>query len=358
MKDKILNEQELVHRGKYIQWKSNIGKTLDILFNNKKYKMTIIDVFNTKSAIMVQLKWNENILKPMASSMIKNMNFKNILEPSNLIKDDILKFNFKIDYEKTINKLKYTKEFINKLTVGSEFRLYFKCKLCGTSIESPLRYRDLIDNKGHIRRCNFCGDKISIGEKFIGNLLNKLNIDFIKELGATTFCWCDKYKYDFYFEYNNEKYIIETHGEQHYRNIGRGRTLKEEQINDKHKKELALKNNINNYIVLNCSKENEIKNNILKSNLIKIIQNKNINWEEIYHNCFQPILFDICEQWKIKGNTRENLLDICNEFKISEFKARKILKTGETIGLCKYDKEQLIRNRIEKQRKNKTTLND
>lgn len=145
---------------------------------------------------------------------------------------------------------------------------------------------------------------------------------------------------------------------QHYRNIGRGRTLKEEQINDKHKKELALKNNINNYIVLNCSKENEIKNNILKSNLIKIIQNKNINWEEIYHNCFQPILFDICEQWKIKGNTRENLLDICNEFKISEFKARKILKTGETIGLCKYDKEQLIRNRIEKQRKNKTTLND
>ena len=63
------------NRGKYIQWKNNIGKTLNILFNNKEYKMTIIDVFNTKSAIMVQLKWNDNILKPMASSMIKNMNF-------------------------------------------------------------------------------------------------------------------------------------------------------------------------------------------------------------------------------------------------------------------------------------------
>ena len=261
----------------------------------------------------------------------------------NFIKDDIKETNFTIDYIKTIDKLKYTKDFIDNLTVGSDFKLYFKCKLCNTTIENPIRYRDLIDNKGHIRRCDFCGDKISIGEKFIGILLKELNIDYIKELGKTTFDWCNNYKYDFYFEFNNESYIIETHGEQHYRDIGKGRSLEEEQLNDKIKKEIALKNNINNYIVLDCRKDENIKNNILNSNLIKIIKEKNICWEEIYHRCFQPILFEVCKQWNEKGNTRENLLNICDNFKISEFKARKLLKTGESINICKYDSKLLIK---------------
>lgn len=275
----------------------------------------------------------------------------------NFIKDDIKETNFTIDYIKTIDKLKYTKDFIDNLTVGSDFKLYFKCKLCNTTIENPIRYRDLIDNKGHIRRCDFCGDKISIGEKFIGILLKELNIDYIKELGKTTFDWCNNYKYDFYFEFNNESYIIETHGEQHYRDIGKGRSLEEEQLNDKIKKEIALKNNINNYIVLDCRKDENIKNNILNSNLIKIIKEKNICWEEIYHKCFQPILFEVCKQWNEKGNTRENLLNICDNFKISEFKARKLLKTGESINICKYDSKLLIKQRGEKISKiNKTNL--
>ena len=353
MENKILNENELIHRGKYIQWKNNINKKLYILYNNKTYILKITNVFNTKNAIKVELEYNGIKLKPMASSMIKNFNFKNIFIPSDFIKDDIKETNFTIDYIKTIDKLKYTKDFIDNLTVGSDFKLYFKCKLCNTTIENPIRYRDLIDNKGHIRRCDFCGDKISIGEKFIGILLKELNIDYIKELGKTTFDWCNNYKYDFYFEFNNESYIIETHGEQHYRDIGKGRSLEEEQLNDKIKKEIALKNNINNYIVLDCRKDENIKNNILNSNLIKIIKEKNICWEEIYHKCFQPILFEVCKQWNEKGNTRENLLNICDNFKISEFKARKLLKTGESINICKYDSKLLIKQRGEKIRKNK-----
>ena len=40
----------------------------------------------------------------------------------------------------------------------------------------------------------------------------------IKEYNKKHEKWVQKYRYDFYFELNNEKYIIETHGEQHYYN--------------------------------------------------------------------------------------------------------------------------------------------
>ena len=38
----------------------------------------------------------------------------------------------------------------------------------------------------------------------------QLNIDFIKEYSKTNDMWCSKYRYDFYFKLNNEKYIVET----------------------------------------------------------------------------------------------------------------------------------------------------
>ena len=49
------------------------------------------------------------------------------------------------------------------------------------------------------------------------------------------------YKYDFYFEHNNESYIIETHGSQHYVEgkfsvIKGGRSLEGEQENDELKR--------------------------------------------------------------------------------------------------------------------------
>ena len=50
----------------------------------------------------------------------------------------------------------------------------------------------------------------------MSNVLNYLNIDFKTQVSKNTFNWCKNYRYDFYFELNNEKYIIETHGGQHY----------------------------------------------------------------------------------------------------------------------------------------------
>ena len=55
-------------------------------------------------------------------------------------------------------------------------------------------------------------DGISYAEKFMINVLKQLKLDFKKQLSCSTFKWCKKYRYDFYFRYKNEYYIIETHG--------------------------------------------------------------------------------------------------------------------------------------------------
>lgn len=96
-------------------------------------------------------------------------------------------------------------------------------------------------------------------------------INFIHD---STTSWSDTKRYDFYLPDHN--IIIETHGEQHYDDkfisYG-GRTLKEEQENDKYKEQIARDNGVKHYIVIGCrySDNKWIKENILKSDLSKSI---------------------------------------------------------------------------------------
>jgi hypothetical protein len=118
------------------------------------------------------------------------------------------------------------------------------------------------------------------------SILEQLGSNFQTQLTKKTFEWCDKYKYDFYFETNNEKYIIETHGLQHYEENNNFEMSLSEQIeNDRLKKELAIKNGIKeeNYIVIDCrrSELDWIKSDIIKSNLFKLYDFKNVNWTKV-----------------------------------------------------------------------------
>ena len=96
-----------------------------------------------------------------------------------------------------------------------------------------------------------CENSISYPEKFIISILNQLNIKYIKEYSPL---WSNNKRYDFYLEDYNT--IIECNGNQHYSNNNfstcGGKTLNEEQQNDKYKKELALNNEVEHYIVVDC----------------------------------------------------------------------------------------------------------
>ena len=189
-----------------------------------------------------------------------------------------------------------------------------------------------------------CGDGISYNEKFIISLLDQLEIEYIKEYKPK---WSNNKRYDFYFEYNNKFVIIECHGEQHYEEQKRGRTLKEEQDNDKLKEQLAYKNGINNYIILDCriSELKQIKNSILNSELSEIFNLNNIDWlkcEEFAIN-FNKVK-EVCDYWNNK-NEEDTIINISKKLNLSRDMIKRYLKKGDTLGWCNYNgKEEMKKN--------------
>ena len=199
--------------------------------------------------------------------------------------------------------------------------------------------------------CN-CGDSVSYPEKFMFNMLTQLGIDFIWQLTKINFKWCGKYKYDFYFAINEEEYIIETHGEQHYEKSRNYMSLEKNIKNDRIKYELAIKNGIKpeNYIAIDFRYSNLKwgRENIINSRLNQIFDLTNINWEE-------------CNMYAIKSNKIKESCDVWNNRKYNESVStiakqigmdrnvlRKYLKRGSELGLCDYDPREERRKTNEK----------
>lgn len=222
-----------------------------------------------------------------------------------------------------INDIPTTAPWMVKYFQGGydEAKLYTKrsmkkihpiCPDCGMIREKEV----VIDNIYKFKSigCN-CGDNISYPEKFMFNTLEQLQLMFKTQLNKSMFDWCSSYKYDFYFEYNNEQYIIETHGMQHYTEKHRKhrRTLLQEQENDRLKKELALANGIKpeNYIIINCSYStlDWIKQNILNSRLNEIFDLNIINWKECsQYACTN--LIKMVQELKQSDNTIKSIMNI------------------------------------------------
>lgn len=180
-----------------------------------------------------------------------------------------------------------------------------------------------------------CGDGISYPEKFIISLLNQLNIKYIKEYKSN---WSDNKKYDFYLKKYNT--IIECNGEQHYINerTFKNRSLKEEQENDKMKKQLALNNGIDKYIILDCRKSDLkwIENSILNSELNNMFDLSKVSWVRCEEFALGNRVKEICDYWNDKKDW-ETTIDIANKFNLSKKTVRKYLKQGCKLGWCDYN---------------------
>lgn len=183
--------------------------------------------------------------------------------------------------------------------------------------------------------CTNCGSGVSVPEKFMRNIFKELNVSFKSE---KTFQWSQRKRYDFYFKYYNEEYIIEIHGTQHYSEgwAKRGRSLAEEQENDKFKKELAIKNGIkeDNYIVINANKNNLkiMSKSVQESNLSKIFDINSIDLTMCYFNSFVNEVERACEEW----NTHKNISKVAKILNLSDGTIREYLKRGQVLGLCNY----------------------
>ena len=231
-------------------------------------------------------------------------------------------------------------------TYYSSKKVWIKCPYC--EYEKYMRIENL---KRKEFTCPKCSDGISFPEKFMLNLLNNLKElnqlkDFKYQYSKLNANWCGRKRYDFYFELNGEGYIIETHGEQHYRETGLGK-LEENKQNDLNKYNLAISNGIKpeNYIVIDCRKSELefIKNNILSSRLNEIFNLNTIDWINIEENSTKNIIKEVCCYWKLHRNIKNEMITAKHLERI--FKLRRpcilnYLKIGTRLGWCNYNPEE------------------
>jgi hypothetical protein len=166
----------------------------------------------------------------------------------------------------------------------------------------------------------------------MAHLLEQIHINFETE---KIFDWSNRKKYDFYIKSLN--CIIEMNGAQHYINKNfsyknKYRTLKEEQINDNFKEQLAKDNGIKNYIIIDARYSNldYIKNSILNCELFKLSDLSNVDWNLIDLNSLKSNLITACSLW----DNDYKLVDICKELDLSIETIRRYIRKGNKIGLC------------------------
>ncbi len=242
------------------------------------------------------------------------------------------------------------RELAYNKSYGSTEEVLIQCPKC--KFKKPYSISKLI-SRGF--PCRKCGDGISYPEKFIFNFLEQLHDEFEVQ---KIFEWSDKKQYDFYIPRHN--LIIEAHGLQHYENnYSFSPNVKLENIkeNDKYKHELALKNNISHYVVLNSSEweNNWMRNEIEKSKLSTLYDLSKINWVECQMFACSSRVFEASELWNEFLSTDL----VSKKMKISRTTVIKYLKQGNVLGWCSYDpKKNMIENGRRNGKKRKTNYSN
>ena len=238
-------------------------------------------------------------------------------------------------------KFKIKEDIAKQYTKSSSQKILLTCPNCGRQKEIR------IDNLYHQGFSCICGDGISYPEKFMMGILDQLGVDYIFQLTKNAFKWCEKFRYDFYIPLLNM--IIETHGRQHYEENGiNNRSLKEEQENDRYKEELAIKNRINQYIIIDCRYSNKeyIKSSILNSKLNESFDLTKVDWEKCEEFALGSLIREVCNYWNNKEDW-ETTRDLMEVFKLSRTTIIDYLKRGAELGMCNYiPKEQMSINGV------------
>lgn len=242
---------------------------------------------------------------------------------------------------KTVNPVLYEclkdKSISNKYTINSRAKTDFICPCCGKTIKN--KSIDKANRRG--LRCK-CQDGNSLGEKYFYQVIKSLDesVEVEKYLNNNY-----SYRYDFYGCVNDKTWICEIQGKQHntksFETCG-GRSLKEEIKNDKLKKEYALSQGIDYYIQINSKESgfNQLKDEILRSELTCLYDFNNVNWVDCYRKSLMSDVITVTGLW----NQGKKIMEICTITGLSKGTVRKHLTKSNEIGLCNYD--HTIRNEI------------
>lgn len=217
------------------------------------------------------------------------------------------------------NLLKY-KEDGHKYKATSHKKIWFICPFCKNEI-----FRTPQAVNGFGLQCPNCSSGISYPERLMSIILSKLNINYKFQFSPE---WIKPYRYDFEFEFQNQKYIVEMDGGWHYSdNNLSGKTLNEIQQIDNYK---DIKAKQNNYIIIriDCdyksnNREKYLKDKILDSKLVQVLNLSIIDWEECLYLANIPMLNQVIKAW---NNGTKTVLDLMNMFSLSDTTVWRYLK--------------------------------
>lgn len=217
------------------------------------------------------------------------------------------------------------------------------CPDCGKEKQARI---DSLARNGFI--CTICGDGISYPNKVARNAI--LTFDNQFDYIRFEYYLKDKdkqYRYDIYFELNNQKYVVEIDGSIH--NLGAfNRKAIGIQENDKRKDALAKNNNIN-LIRIPCPNDSleEIKNGFEESILSTIFDLSLINWEEVDKISQKSLVKKVCDYFN--EDEKIKYKDISIKLKIPVSTVGKYVRKGVKLGwVSKEYYEDYIRSRKNK----------
>lgn len=176
----------------------------------------------------------------------------------------------------------------------SNKKLPFICPHCKNELYKTVSF---VSSSG--LSCNYCGDTYSYPNRFMTNLLNILNVDFVNEFMIEPY----KYKYDFMFVHNSKKYLVEMDGAYGHGERDNNHNTKEEQIAIDNKKDLIAQNNNYEMIRIDCKYKNDndkfdyICKKIIESKLYKLLD---INYDNLLNAnelSQDSILIQISNDW-------------------------------------------------------------
>lgn len=261
-------------------------------------------------------------------------------------KTAVLGINTIWDTDRWMCDLGVSEEDAKTHTRGSGDKVFVVCPECNKKKEITINH---IYNYKSIR-CT-CGDGFSYGHKYVYSMLKQDNIDFQDNV---IFDWCrfkdykkDKIRigeYDFVIE--DIKVIVEVDGGFHRKdNEMSGQTKEESQYIDDMKDKLAKQNGYE-VIRIYYNDDFKIKDNLLKSDIAKIINLNNVDWEECESFALSNRVMEICDYWNNDKKDWETTTDLGKIFKISRDTIVDYLKKGTELGWCNYNgKEELEKSR-------------
>ena len=218
----------------------------------------------------------------------------------------------------------------HKYSRGSHKKVDFICPKCNKINNKTIR-----DVVRYNLSCQYCSDSISIPEKFMMNILNQMNVEYVYQLTRKTFDWIENFRYDFYLVKENT--IIEVQGRQHLCDIGDKKfgSFNKQVETDNKKMELAIKNGITTYIQMDFSNSSYeyLYNSVMNSAFHILFDIRKVDFKKCYKNALKSFVIIVCDLW----NKGLSIGEIMIETNLSNYTVRYYLEQGKELELCNYN---------------------